>query len=174
MRLHVGQARRGKIQHIEWKGDSTMKNIRLHKVVTLVAALALASTAIAGDAFARGGGGGGGFSGGGGGGMGGGGGHGGGFGGGFGGGGLGGGHVGGGFGGHGMGHMGGGGFAGGPANGEFHGGHFAHNDFHHGRRFAGGPFYDDYYYDYGTDCWRSERVHTPAGLRWRNVWTCTY
>jgi len=90
------------------------------------------------------------------------------------GGGLGGGHVGGGFGGHGMGHMGGGGFAGGPANGEFHGGHFAHNDFHHGRRFAGGPFYDDYYYDYGTDCWRSERVHTPAGLRWRNVWTCTY
>ena len=40
-----------------------MKNIRLHKVVTLVAALALASTAIAGDAFARGGGGGGGFSG---------------------------------------------------------------------------------------------------------------
>ena len=73
-----------------------------------------------------------------------------------------------------MGHMGGGGFAGGPANGEFHGGHFAHNDFHHGRRFAGGPFYDDYYYDYGTDCWRSERVHTPTGLRWRNVWTCTY
>ena len=42
------------------------------------------------------------------------------------------------------------------------------------RFFAGGPFYDDYYYDYGTDCWRSERVHTPAGLRWRNVWTCSY
>jgi len=116
-----------------------MKNLRLHKVVTLVAALALASTAIAGDALARGGG-----------------------------------HVGGGFGGHGIGHM-GGGFAGGPANGAFHGGHFAHDDFHHGRRFfAGGPFYDDYYYDYGTDCWRSERVHTPAGLRWRNVWTCSY
>jgi hypothetical protein len=49
-----------------------MKNFRLHKVVTLVAALALASTAIAGDALARGSGGGG-FSGGGGGGMGGGG-----------------------------------------------------------------------------------------------------
>ena len=46
-----------------------MKNFRLHKIVTLVAALALASTAIAGDALARGGGGGGGggFSGGGGG-----------------------------------------------------------------------------------------------------------
>jgi hypothetical protein len=72
-----------------------------------------------------------------------------------------------------MGHMGDGGFAGGP-HGDFHGGRFAHNDFDHGRRFAGGPFYDDYYYDYGTDCWRSERVHTPAGLRWRNVWTCSY
>ena len=61
------------------------------------------------------------------------------------------------------------------AHGEFHGGRFAHDDFHHGRRFfAGGPFYDDYYYDYGSDCWQSERVHTPAGLRWRNVWTCSY
>jgi hypothetical protein len=177
MRLR-DRVRGGTIQYIELKGDSTMKNSRLHKVVTLVAALALASTAIAGDAFARGGGGGGGggggFSGGGGGGMGGGGGHGGGFsGGGSGGGGLGGGHVGGGFGGHGMGHMGDGGFAAVP-HGDFHGGRFADNDFHHGHRFAGGPFYDDYYYDYGTDCWRSERIHTPTGLRWRNVWTCTY
>jgi hypothetical protein len=154
-----------------------MKNFRLHKVVTLVAALALASTAIAGDALARGGGGGGGggggFSGGGGGSMGGGGGHGGG---GFGGDGLGGGFAGGGFGGHGVGHMGGGGFAGGPARGEFHGGRFAHNDFHRSRRFfAGGPFFDDYgYYDYGSDCWQSERIHSPAGWRWRNVWTCSY
>jgi hypothetical protein len=73
-----------------------------------------------------------------------------------------------------VGHIGGGGFAGGP-HGEFHGGRFAHNDFDNGRRFfAGGPFYDDYYYDYGSDCWQSERIHTPAGWRWRNVWTCTY
>ena len=56
-------------------------------------------------------------------------------------------------------------------HGDFHGGRFAHNDFHHGRRvFAGGPFFDDYgYYDYGSNCWRSERIHTPAGWRWRNV-----
>ena len=37
-----------------------MKTFRLHKVATLVAALALASAGIAGDAFAHGGGGGGG------------------------------------------------------------------------------------------------------------------
>ena len=48
-----------------------MKTFRLHKVATLVAALALASAGIAGDALARGGGGGG-VSGGGGGGGGGG------------------------------------------------------------------------------------------------------
>ena len=121
------------------------------------------------------GGGGGGFSGGGGGGMGGGGGHGGGFGGGgFGGGGLGGGHVGGGFGGHGMGHMGGGGFAGGPRTANSTADTLPTTIFTMAAVLAGGPFYDDYYYDYGTDCWRSERVHTPAGLRWRNVWTCSY
>ena len=70
-----------------------------------------------------------------------------------------------------MGHMGDGGFAAAPARGEFHGERFAHD----GRRFfAGGPFYDDYGYDYGSDCWQSERIHTPAGWRRRNAWTCAY
>ena len=79
--------------------------------------------------------------------------------------------FGGGFGGHSMGHMGGGGFAGSPARGEFHGGRFAHDDFHHGRRFFAGDYG---YYDYGSNCWQSERIHTPAGWRWRNVYTCSY
>ena len=153
-----------------------MKKFALHKTLMLIAALAIGSAGIAGDALARGGGGGGGggggFSGGGGGMGGGGGGHGGG---GFGGGGMGGGsvggHAGGGFGGHGMGHMGGGGFAG----GDFHGGRFGHDGFDHGRRFARvGPFlgYDDY--GYGSDCWTPRRVHTRAGWRTSNVWTCSY
>ena len=153
-----------------------MKKFALHKTLMLIAALAIGSAGIAGDALARGGGGGGGGGGGyggGGGGMGGGGGgHGGG---GFGGGGMGGGsvggHAGGGFGGHGMGHMGGGGFAG----GDFHGGRFGHDGFDHGRRFARvGPFlgYDDY--GYGSDCWTPRRVHTRAGWRTSNVWTCSY
>jgi hypothetical protein len=173
-----------------------MKTFRLHRIVTLVAALALASAGITGDALARGGGGGGGGGfggggmGGGGGGFGGGGGMGGGGhgGGGFGGGGLGGGgHA--GFGGgslaaHGSGGRIGGGFAeshmGGPGRGrmgsEFHEERFAHDNFHrdHDRRFrVVGPFFDDYgYYDYGSNCWRSERTHTPAGWRWQRVWAC--
>ena len=129
-----------------------MKKFALHKTLMLIAALAIGSAGIAGDALARGGGGGGG-----------------------GGGGLGGGSVGGpaggGFGGHGMGHMGGGGFAG----GDFHGGRFGHDGFDHGRRFARvGPFlgYDDY--GYGSDCWTPRRVHTRAGWRTSNVWTCSY
>ena len=155
-----------------------MKTFRLHKVATLVAALALASAGIAGDALARGGGGGG-FSGGGGGG-----------GGGFGGGGLGGGGHAGGFGGggfaaHGGGGRVGGGFAeshmGGEAGrgrmgSELHGERFAHDNFHrdHDHRFrVVGPFFDDDgYYDYGSNCWQSERIHTPAGWRWHRVWVC--
>ena len=136
-----------------------MKKFALHKTLMLIAALAIGSAGIAGDALARGGGGGGG----GGGGFGGGG-------GGMGGGSVGG-HAGGGFGGHGMGHMGGGGFAG----GDFHGGRFGHDGFDHGRRFARvGPFlgYDDY--GYGSDCWTPRRVHTRAGWRTSNVWTCSY
>ena len=153
-----------------------MKTFRLHKVATLVAALALASAGIAGDAFAHGGGGGG---------MGGGG-HGGG---GLGEGGLGGsGHA-GGFGGgsfaaHGGGGRVGGGFAeshiGGAGRGrtgsELHGERFVHDNFHrdHDHRFrVAGPFFDDYgYYDYASNCWRSERIHTPAGWRWHRVWAC--
>ena len=72
---------------------------------------------------------------------------------------------------HGMGHMGGGGFAG----GDFRGGRFGHDGFDHGRRFARvGPFlgYDDY--GYGSDCWTPRRVHTRAGWRTSNVWTCSY
>ena len=136
-----------------------MKKFALHKTLMLIAALAIGSAGIAGDALARGGGGGGGGGGGfsgGGGGMGGG---------------SVGGHAGGGFGGHGMGHMGGGGFAG----GDFHGGRFGHDGFDHGRRFARvGPFlgYDDY--GYGSDCWTPRRVHTRAGWRTSNVWTCSY
>ena len=151
-----------------------MKKFALHKTLMLIAALAIGSAGIAGDALARGGGGGGGggggFSGGGGGMGGGGGGHGGGGFGGMGGGSVGG-HAGGGFGGHGIGHMGGGGFAG----GDFHGGRFGHDGFDHGRRFARvGPFlgYDDY--GYGSDCWTPRRVHTRAGWRTSNVWTCSY
>jgi hypothetical protein len=146
-----------------------MKTFRLRKVVTLVAALALASTGIAGDAFARGGGGGGGGGGGfsgGGGGMGGGG-HGGGMGGGGHAGGLGGGgRMGGGFAGN---HIAEGGH--GRVGREFHGERFAHDGFRHDHdhRFrVVGPFFDDY----GSDCWQSERVHTPAGWRWRSVFGC--
>ena len=116
-----------------------MKKFALHKTLMLIAALAIGSAGIAGDALARGGGGGGG--------------------------------GGGGFSGHGMGHMGGGGFAG----GDFHGGRFGHDGFDHGRRFARvGPFlgYDDY--GYGSDCWTPRRVHTRAGWRTSNVWTCSY
>ena len=147
---------------------STMKMFRLHKVATLVAALALASAGIAGDALARGGGGGG-FSGGGG----------------LGGGGHAGGFGGGGFAAHGGGGRVGGGFAeshmGGEAGrgrmgSEFHGERFAHDNFHrdHDHRFrVVGPFFDDYgYYDYGSNCWQSERTHTPAGWRWHRVWVC--
>ena len=33
--------------------------------------------------------------------------------------------------------------------------------------------FDDYgYYDYGSNCWQSERIHTPAGWRWHRVWAC--
>jgi hypothetical protein len=138
-----------------------MNKLALHKVVTLVSALALGSACIANDALARGGGGGGG-------GMGGGGGHGGGgfSGGGYGGGGLrGGGHMGGGLVG---GHV--GGFPG-RMGGDFHAGRFDGHDFHdgHGHRLARvSPFfyggYDDY--DYGSDCWDSQHVRTRAGLRW--------
>jgi hypothetical protein len=59
---------------------------------------------------------------------------------------------------------------------EFHGERFAHDNFHrdHDHRFrVVGPFFDDYgYYDYGSNCWRSERTHTPAGWHWHRVWAC--
>jgi hypothetical protein len=32
-----------------------------------------------------------------------------------------------------------------------------------------GPFFFD---DYGSNCWQSERIHTPAGWRWHRVWAC--
>ena len=61
---------------------------------------------------------------------------------------------------------------------EFHGERFAHDNFHHGRDFhhdrdhrfrVAGPFFFD---DYGSNCWQSERIHTPAGWRWHRVWAC--
>ena len=130
-----------------------MKKFALHKTLMLIAALAIGSAGIAGDALARGGGGGGGGGGGfsgGGGGMGGGG----------------GGHGGGGFGGGGMGQ---------ERNTERIAQPLGHDGFDHGRRFARiGPFlgYDDY--GYGSDCWTPRRVHTRAGWRTSNVWTCSY
>ena len=52
---------------------------------------------------------------------------------------------------------------------EFHGERFAHDNFRHDHdhRFrVVGPFFDDDgYYDYGSNCWQSERIHTPAGWR---------
>ena len=165
-----------------------MKKFALHKTVMLVAALAIGSAGIAGDALARGGGGGGG--GGGFGGGGGGGGHGdgdfggGGLGGGGHGGGLGGGGHGGGFGGH-AGGFGGGHFAGGYGGNM---GHFAGPRFSSGRTYANNPgnrfdhdhrvrvvspyLFDDYGYDYGydNDCWTSQRVRTRTGWRYRSVW----
>jgi hypothetical protein len=172
-----------------------MKKLALHKIVVLIAALAVGSASIAGDALARGGGGGGGggFGGGGGGGFGGGGGHGGdGFGGGgpggggFGGhpGGLGGGHMGGFGGGHFAGGYGGpvghytgprGSYGGAYAN-RVHGGGYDHNNFDHRHVRIVAPFlYDDFYdYDYGydNDCWQRERVRARTGFRYRNVWAC--
>jgi hypothetical protein len=152
-----------------------MKKFALHKTVMLVAALAIGSAGIAGDALARGGGGGGG--------------------GGFGGGGFGGGGHGGGFGGGGGGH--GGGFGGGHFAGGGYGGNMGHfagprfgspgrayannhgNRFNHDRRVrVVSPFlFDDYGYDYGyygydNDCWTSQRVRTRAGWRYRSVWAC--
>ena len=162
-----------------------MKKFALHKTVMLVAALAIGSAGIAGDALARGGGGGGGFGGGGGGFGGGGGGH----GGGFGGGGLGGGGHGGGFAGH-AGGFGGEHFAGGYGGnmGHFssprfgggytgnHVNHYGHNDFHNRHvRVVSPVLFDDYGYDYGyygydSDCWTSQRVRTRTGWRYRSVW----
>jgi hypothetical protein len=59
---------------------------------------------------------------------------------------------------------------------EFHGERFAHDNFHndHDHRFrVVGPFFNDYgYYDYGSNCWQSQRIHTPAGWRWHRVWAC--
>ena len=59
---------------------------------------------------------------------------------------------------------------------EFHGERFAHDNFHHDHdlRFrVVSPFFDDYgYYDYSSNCWRSERIHTPAGWRWHRAWAC--
>jgi hypothetical protein len=166
-----------------------MKKFALHKTVMLVAALAIGSAGIAGDALARGGGGGGGGFGGGGGG----GGHGdgdfggGGLGGGGHGGGLGGGGHGGGFGGH-AGGFGGGHFAGGYGGNM---GHFAGPRFSSpGRTYANNPgnrfdhdhrvrvvspyLFDDYGYDYGydNDCWTSQRVRTRTGWRYHSVWAC--
>jgi len=64
----------------------------------------------------------------------------------------------------------------GRAGSEFHGERFAHDNFHHDHdhRFrVVGPFFDDYgYYDYGSNCWQSERIHTRAGWRWHRVWAC--
>ena len=160
-----------------------MKKFALHKTVMLIAALAIGSAGIAGDALARGGGGGGGGGGFSGGGGGGGGGHGGG---GFGGGGRGG----GGFGGHASGY-GGGHFAGGYGGnmGHFAGPRFSSsgrayannhgNRFDHDRRVrVVSPFlFDDYGYDYGhygydNDCWTSQRVRTRTGWRYHSVWAC--
>jgi hypothetical protein len=59
---------------------------------------------------------------------------------------------------------------------EFHGERSAHDNFRHDHdhRFrVVGPFFDDDgYYDYGSNCWQSERIHTPAGWRWHRVWVC--
>jgi hypothetical protein len=55
---------------------------------------------------------------------------------------------------------------------EFHANHFEHDGFRrdHDHRFrVATPFFYD---DYGSDCWQSERVRTPAGWRWQRVWAC--
>jgi hypothetical protein len=66
----------------------------------------------------------------------------------------------------------------GRMGGEFHGERFAHDNFHHDHDFhhdrdhrfrVAGPFFFD---DYGSYCWQSERIHTPAGWRWHRVWAC--
>ena len=67
----------------------------------------------------------------------------------------------------------------GGGGGGFHGGGFHGGGF---RGFRGGRFYPLYAagiglglygaYDYG--CYRTVRVFTPYGLRWRRVWVCGY
>jgi hypothetical protein len=40
---------------------------------------------------------------------------------------------------------------------------------------AGYPYYGGGYYGYGAEpygCWRTVRVGTPYGWRWRRVWVC--
>ena len=130
-----------------------MKKFALHKTVMLVAALAIGSAGIAGDALARGGGGGG-FGG-----------HAGGFGGG---------HFAGGYGGN-MGH-----FSGPRFGGGYTGNHvnqYGHNDFHNRHVRVVSPYlFDDYGYDdgyYGSTTTagpRSASARGPAGCR--SVWAC--
>ncbi len=53
------------------------------------------------------------------------------------------------------------------------GGHFGHH--FGGPRFSFGFGVGPGYYDYGyagASCYRSERVLTPRGWRWRRVWMC--
>ena len=49
---------------------------------------------------------------------------------------------------------------------HFHGGRFGHDGSDHGRRFAVGPFLGDNDYGYGSDCWTNRGAFTPvpAGL----------
>jgi hypothetical protein len=52
-----------------------------------------------------------------------------------------------------------------------HGGRDDHGHDHRVRVAA--PFiFDGYGYDYGSDCWQSRRVMTPAGWRYRSAWAC--
>jgi hypothetical protein len=66
-------------------------------------------------------------------------------------------------------HLGGGSFG-----GHFGGGHFGHD--HFGGRFFSPLFGNDdswdYYYGNGEGCWQYERVSTPRGWQWRQVWVC--
>lgn len=68
---------------------------------------------------------------------------------------------------------------------QFTGRNFDRNNFRHHHRgrnfaFAAVPFgfydgyYNDYAYDYDYDCYRTRRVHTPWGWRWRRVYVCDY
>jgi hypothetical protein len=65
------------------------------------------------------------------------------------------------------------------AHGGGHGG--GHGGFHggfHGRGFGPGfgfgvyPYYEEYPYDYGEECYQLRRVRTPHGWRLRRVWVC--
>ena len=69
------------------------------------------------------------------------------------------------------GHGGHGGWHGG--GGHWHGGGWRGGGFYRGFYGAGIGLYAAPYYAYnGYGCWRTVRVGTPYGWRWRRVWVC--